>query len=94
MFRNSLVPLIRIDSTFCSVKEPVTPWDGIIVVTENKEQQRALLIDELLGKEEFVIKSLGETLQGIKGFAGGTILSDGQIGLIFDISELFELSII
>ncbi|MCP3926066.1 MAG: chemotaxis protein CheA [Desulfobacterales bacterium] len=93
MFRNSLVPLIRIDSMFCSVKEPVTPWDGIIVVTENKEQQRALLINELLGKEEFVIKSLGETLQDIKGFAGGTILSDGQIGLIFDISELFEIAL-
>ena len=92
MFRNSLVPLVRIDTIFCDVDEPVTPWDGLIVVTENKEQQRALLINELLGKEEFVIKSLGETLKNIKGFAGGTILSDGQIGLIFDISELFETS--
>jgi two-component system chemotaxis sensor kinase CheA len=92
MFRNSLVPLVRIDTMFCDVDEPVTPWDGLIVVTENKEQQRALLINELLGKEEFVIKSLGETLKNIKGFAGGTILSDGQIGLIFDISELFETS--
>ena len=59
---------------------------------ENKEEQRGLLLDELLGQEEIVIKSLGEALKRTRGLAGGAILGDGRVGLILDIAGFFDLA--
>ncbi|MDA8404289.1 MAG: chemotaxis protein CheA [Desulfobacteraceae bacterium] len=93
MFRKSLVPVIRLN-TICNVRMDHTDvWKNIAIVVENNKELRGLLIDELLGKEEFVIKSLGESLKGIKGLAGGTILGDGKVGLILDIAGLFEIAL-
>ncbi len=91
--RENLLPLVRIGRLF-NVKEDVTdPWNGIVVVTENHGTQKALLLDELLGKEEFVIKNLGETFRDIKGLAGSAILADGKVGLILDIAGLFQAAV-
>ncbi len=90
MVRGNLVPLIRFEEVYNTPGDAKTPWEGLVVVVENKGEQRGLLIDELLGKEEFVIKSLGESLKGVKGLAGGAILGDGRVGLILDISGLFD----
>jgi len=77
-----------------NVKEDSTdPWDGIVVVVENHGTQKALLLDELLGKEEFVIKNLGETFRDIKGLAGSAILADGKVGLILDMAGLFQIAV-
>lgn len=89
-FRDSLVPLLRLDRIFNISMTAAHPWEGIIVVVENKYEKKGLLIDELLGKDAFVIKSLGESLKGIKGLAGGSILGDGRIGLILDVEGLFK----
>ena len=66
--------------------------DGLVVAVEHDGEQRCLLLDELLGKEEVVIKSLGESLKHTKGIAGGAIMGDGRVGLILDISGLFEIA--
>lgn len=90
--RGKLIPLIRLDR-ICDVQaDSKMPWDGLVVVVENKGEQRGLLLDDLLGKGEFVIKSLGESLKGIKGLAGGAILGDGRVGLILDIAGLFDIA--
>jgi two-component system chemotaxis sensor kinase CheA len=47
-------------------------------------------VDELIGKQEVVIKSLGDSLRNIPGVAGGAILGDGRVGLILDPEGLFE----
>jgi two-component system chemotaxis sensor kinase CheA len=52
----------------------------------------ALVIDELLGKREVVIRSLGEMFRGVSGIAGGAILGDGRIGLILDTGGLLALA--
>lgn len=91
MARGHLIPLIRLDRLFRIEGDSKDPWDGLVVVVENKEEQRGLLLDELLGQEEIVIKSLGEALKRTKGLAGGAILGDGRVGLILDIGGLFEL---
>jgi two-component system chemotaxis sensor kinase CheA len=59
---------------------------------ENKGQKSALLLDELLGKDEFVIKNLGNIFKDTKIFSGGAILGDGRVGLIIDIAGLIECS--
>lgn len=92
MARGNLIQLIRLDKLFRVKGDSVDPWDGLVVVVENKQEQRGLLLDELLGQEEIVIKSLGEALKRTKGLAGGAILGDGRVGLILDIAGLFELS--
>ena len=48
------------------------------------------MVDELIGKQEVVIKSLGETLKDIPGVAGGAILGDGRVGLILDLEGIFR----
>ncbi len=93
MFRKSLVPVIRL-SRICNVEmDHRDVWNNIAIVVENNKEQRCILIDELLGKEEYVIKSLGESLEGIKGLAGGAIMGDGKVGLIQDIAGLFEVAL-
>ncbi|GAB6096513.1 hypothetical protein JCM14469_27660 [Desulfatiferula olefinivorans] len=91
MFRKNLIPLIRLESICGGGVAHRDVWDNIAIVVESNKQQRALLIDELLGKEEYVIKSLGETLKHIKGLAGGAIMGDGTVGLILDIGGLFDV---
>jgi two-component system chemotaxis sensor kinase CheA len=51
----------------------------------------ALLVDELLGKQEVVIKSLGTAFSHVRGVAGGAILGDGRVGLILDAGGLVSL---
>jgi two-component system chemotaxis sensor kinase CheA len=60
-------------------------------VVEHEGEKRALLVDEILGKQEIVIKSLGHFFKNLKGLAGGTILGDGRVGLILDLAGLFRL---
>lgn len=90
--RDRLIPLIRLDRIFGIDGDSGNPWDGLVVAVEHDGEQRCLLLDELLGKEEVVIKSLGESLKHTKGIAGGAIMGDGRVGLILDISGVFEIA--
>ncbi|RJR33553.1 MAG: chemotaxis protein CheA [Desulfobacteraceae bacterium] len=90
--RGKLVPLVRLDRMFGIQGDSSLPWEGLVVAVENDGHQRCLLLDELVGKEEVVIKSLGQGLKAVRGIAGGAILGDGRVGLILDISGIFEIS--
>jgi len=98
MFRDSLVPLIRLDQLLAlngndsSGEMDKAPWERLVVVVENQERRRCLLVDELLGQEEVVIKSLGKGLTDVKGIAGGAIMGDGRVGLILDIAGIFDIA--
>ncbi len=63
------------------------------MVVENQERRRCLLVDELLGREEIVIKSLGGGLKNVKGVAGGAIMGDGRVGLILDMAGIFDIAL-
>ena len=90
--RGNLIPLIRLSDIYKqgTGRKPIR--DCLVVVVESKDEKRALLIDELLGKDEYVIKSLGANLVNTKGIAGGAILSDGRVGLILDIHGIFSIA--
>jgi len=90
--RGNLIPLIRLDRIFNIKGDSIDPWDGLVVAVEHKNEQICLLLDELLGKEEVVIKNLGESLKDVKGIAGGAIMSDGRVGLILDMAGIFEIA--
>ncbi len=90
--RDHLIPIVRLKNLYSEETDHKNIWDGLAVVVESKDEQKALLIDELLGKDEYVIKSLGGNLEGIPGFSGGAILADGRVGLILDIHGIFQLA--
>ena len=68
------------------------PSEGIIVVAESGTMSRCLLVDEMLGKKEVVIKSLGPLFAGVPGVSGGAILGDGKVGLILDVHAVVGLT--
>ncbi|OGP71289.1 MAG: hypothetical protein A2Z73_02080 [Deltaproteobacteria bacterium RBG_13_60_28] len=90
--RSQLIPLLRLHRLFNTDNGEVHPTQALVMVVEHEGKQQGLLVDDILGKQEVVIKSLGETFQKIKGLAGGTILGDGRVGLILDLAGLFALS--
>ena len=90
--RGKLIPLIRLEAIFGVRSDSREPWKGLVVTVEYDGQQLGLLLDELLGKEEVVIKSMGGLLKDIRGIAGGAILGDGRVGLILDIAGIWDLS--
>jgi two-component system, chemotaxis family, sensor kinase CheA len=85
--RGSLVPLARLGRRL-GVAAEEDPTRAIVVVLEVGHDRRGLLVDELVGKQEVVIKSLGETFAGRTDFAGAAILGDGRVGLILDAATL------
>ena len=94
-----LLPLVRMYSLFgikgtpCGKVSPkCNPWDAIVVVVEGENRSKCLLVDEIIGKAEVVIKSLGNGIGQVKGVSGGAIMGDGRIGLILDPEGVFELS--
>nr|QIV52813.1 chemotaxis protein CheA [uncultured bacterium] len=88
--RDGLAPLIRLDKIFGCQNKCVHPWEGLVMAVEHDGEKRYLLLDELMGKEEVVIKSLGEKLKNIRCVAGCSIIGDGKVALILDIPDLIE----
>jgi two-component system chemotaxis sensor kinase CheA len=87
--RNELIPLVRLN-TICDASYDEKNENLLVLIVENKGEKCGLLLDELLGKDEFVIKNLGNLFKDTKIFSGGAILGDGRVGLIIDIAGLFE----
>jgi two-component system chemotaxis sensor kinase CheA len=86
--RGRLTPLLRLGQHLGTPCRAVDPTEGIIVVVESGDAARGLLVDELLGKQEVVIKNLGETFRKQDLLAGAAILGDGRVGLILDVDTL------
>ncbi len=89
--RKELIPVVSLANVFNVAGAVTDPTEGAIVVIEDDGQRRALQVDRLLGKQEVVVKSLGEAFAHVKGVAGGAILADGRIGLILDAGGLMRL---
>ena len=90
--RGNLLPLVRLYDVFEIEPKYKEPWEAIGVVVEGENRSKCLLVDDILGKEEVVIKGLGESMKLVRGISGGAILGDGSVGLILDPEGLFELS--
>jgi len=62
--------------------------EAAMIVIENGPKRVALAVDEVVGKQEVVIKSLGDWLGKVRGVAGGAILGDGTVGIILDLDAI------
>ena len=88
--RGRLTPLVRLGRLLDAPSPHREPGDGIVILVEAGPERRCLLVDELLGKQEVVIKSLGELFESRTCFAGAAILGDGQVGLILDVTAIVK----
>ncbi len=86
--RGNVIPLIRLNQIL-DIEEPEVAPESLTVVIVNKgEKQAGLVVDNLLGQQEIVIKSLGKFISNSKIISGATILGDGEIALILDVNTL------
>jgi two-component system chemotaxis sensor kinase CheA len=85
--RNEYLPLLALDELFAVPrKEPVS--GGIMIVIEAEGGRIALIVDELIGQHQVVVKNLEANYRKVPGVSGATILGDGQVALILDVSWL------
>ncbi len=91
--RDEVVPFLRLQRMFRlqeSIRETDEEMPQLAVLVERGSLKAALLIDELLGQQQLVVKSLERHFQRIEGALGATILGDGSAGLILDVGALIE----
>lgn len=90
--RGRLLPLARLHRLF-GVKDAVEDASsGIVVIVQDNHRLCALLVDDLLGQQQVVIKSLGDGVRKVPGVSGGAILGDGNISLILDVPGLVDMA--
>ena len=85
--RGRLIPLIPMGPLF-NLGERVNPCDAIVVIAQYAGGEVGLVVDELLGQQQVVIKSLGERFRDLRGISGAAILGDGRVGLILDVTGI------
>ncbi|HEN20975.1 MAG TPA: chemotaxis protein CheA, partial [Desulfobacteraceae bacterium] len=86
------IPLFRLARLFDIKDFEQDPNKMLVVVIEENGRQAGMVIDELIGRQQVVIKTLGETMQNILGISGGAIMPNGQVGLILDVGGLVKLA--
>ncbi len=92
LLRDQLMPIIRLHRLFDVRDAAKDPSEALLMVVGDGTRRAALLVDELLGQQQVVAKSLGGGIAKQPGIAGGAILGDGRVGLILDVNELVTLS--
>ncbi len=90
MVRGRLLPIVRLHKRFSVVPKNEDPCNALFIVVEQEGKRFCLMVDEFIGKQEVVIKNLGECFKNVSGVAGGAILGDGRVGLILEIAGLVE----
>lgn len=90
-YRKSVIPLVSVSTLFQvpDFNEDLEEETEIVVVRKG-DKQVALMVDEFIGQQEIVLKTLGKYLTGIFAISGATILGDGQVALIIDPNALIK----
>jgi two-component system chemotaxis sensor kinase CheA len=86
------VPVVRLHDVF-GVSDAISdPTRGILMILESEGERVAVLVDELLGQQQVVIKSMEQNFQKVAGIAGATIMGDGTVAFILDVRGLITLA--
>jgi two-component system chemotaxis sensor kinase CheA len=91
--RGEVMPIVRLHRLFDVADAQQDPTEALLMIVGDGRQRRsALLVDELLGQQQVVAKSLGDGIGTVGGVAGGAILGDGRVGLILDVGDIVALA--
>lgn len=87
--RGMVIPLIRLDELLDSTPKEEEPESLTVVVVKKGDSYAGVVVDNLIGQQEIVIKSLGKCIDNNKIINGATILGDGEVALIIDVNAIF-----
>lgn len=88
--RGTVLPVYRLKEIFAQADGLDDLAQGILIVVEADGQRSCLFVDEILGQQQVVIKSLGMPRDRVTGLSGGAIMTDGRVALIVDVGTLVE----
>ena len=86
--RGTVIPLLRLDEILGCESQRDPDSDMIVVIAKKGDKLAGLVVDELIGQQEIVIKSMGKYINKCKFISGATILGDGEVALIIDSNAL------
>ena len=86
--RGAVIPLIRLDQVLDMEEKQEEPENLTVVIVKKGDSLAGLVVDNLIGRQEIVIKSLGKYINNNKIISGATILGDGEVALILDVNTL------
>jgi two-component system chemotaxis sensor kinase CheA len=90
--RGEYLPLIMLYQVFGIEPRFTNPSEGIAVILESEGRKAALLVDDLVGQQQVVVKNIESNYRKITGISGATILGDGGVSLIIDVAALMRSS--
>ncbi|MBE7216499.1 chemotaxis protein CheA [Shewanella benthica] len=90
--RNEYLPVIKVYQEFCHTSDAKEIKDGLVMVVDSNNEKIGLLVDELLSQQQVVIKSLEDNYNRVPGVSGATILGDGTVALIIDVTGLVSMA--
>lgn len=90
--RGETVPLLRLSRLLGRPARFTMPSSGLVVLVEDQGKKFAILVDELLGQIQAVVKSLDVNFRRVDGLAGATVLGDGRVAMILDVHGLTRLA--
>ena len=90
--RGDYLPLLSLYELFGIVPRCTDPADGIVVILESEGRKAGLLVDDLVGQQQVVVKNLESNYRKVVGISGATILGDGGVSLIVDVAALLRPS--
>lgn len=89
--QDRLIPISRVYKIF-EIEDAIERYeDSLLIIVSGDNKEYAIQVDNLVGIQDIVIKSLGDKFADLKGISGATILGDGSVGLILDINNLVDL---
>ncbi len=88
--RDEYLPVVKLCDQFGVEPDSRSAEDGLLVVVESDGKRAGVLVDDLLAQQQVVIKSLESNFKPVSGIAGATILGDGTVALIIDVSDLIR----
>ncbi|HWK75246.1 MAG TPA: chemotaxis protein CheA [Povalibacter sp.] len=89
-FRDRYLPIVRVHEVFGVKPRTTQLHEGLIMVVEGEGRRVGLFVDDLLGQQQVVIKSLETNFRRVDGVSGATILGDGSVALILDVAGLIR----
>ncbi len=90
--RGTYIPMVRLYEVFTSEPEYTDPKEAILLILETEGERVAVMVDEILGQQQVVIKSMEQNFRKVEGVAGATILGDGRVGFIVDVRGVLEIA--
>lgn len=90
--RSTYLPMMRLYDVFSLQPEHTDPTKAILLILETEGERVAVMVDEILGQQQVVIKSMEQNFHKVAGIAGATILGDGRVGFILDVRGLLEIA--